>query len=217
MSLNGPWTLSRIEETSADLVEPVRHHMAALCGRPEEHARFLNTLSLLEHIGSRKILTSQSRGPLDCETLKHLAEEARHAFFFKRTAERVAGRPLDYSDDDAVMPASARMYFGRLDAGVNRMLADEVPVEVPYLYVSMIVELRAIWTYRLYNDVLLNSGLNISLKGLLAEEELHLPQMADRLAELGEDIEATVPAFAHLEDGLFRGLWRSLAILPTVH
>ncbi len=217
MSLNGPWTLSRIEETSADLVEPVRHHMAALCSRPEEHARFLNTLSLLEHIGSRKILTSQSRGPLDCETLKHLAEEARHAFFFKRTAERVAGRPLDYSDDDAVMPASARMYFGRLDAGVNRMLADEVPVEVPYLYVSMIVELRAIWAYRLYNDVLLNSGLNISLKSLLAEEELHLPQMADRLAELGEDIEATVPAFAHLEDGLFRGLWRSLAILPTVH
>lgn len=217
MSLNGPWTLSRIEKTSADLVEPVRHHLAALCGRPEEHARFLNTLSLLEHIGSRKILTSQSRGPLDCETLKHLAEEARHAFFFKRTAERVAGRPLDYSDGDAVMPASARMYFGRLDAGINRMLADEVPVEVPYLYVSMVVELRAIWAYRLYNDVLLDSGLNISLKGLLAEEELHLPQMAERLVVLGEDLDVTVPAFARLEDALFRGLWRSLAILPTVH
>lgn len=217
MSLNGPWTLSRIEESSADLVEPVRRHLAALCGRPEEHARFLNTLSLLEHIGSRKILTSQSRGPLDCEILKHLAEEARHAFFFKRTAERVAGRPLDYSDSDAVMPSSARMYFGRLDAGVNRMLADEVTVEVPYLYVSMIVELRAIWTYRLYHDVLVESGLNISLKGLLAEEELHLPQMADRLAELGEDLDATVPALARLEDSLFRGLWRSLAVLPTVH
>ncbi|MBL8660661.1 MAG: hypothetical protein JNM75_13000 [Rhodospirillales bacterium] len=217
MSLNGPWTLSRIEKTSADLVEPVRHHLTALCGRPEEHARFLNTLSLLEHIGSRKILTSQSRGPLDCETLKHLAEEARHAFFFKRTAERVAGRPLDYSDGDAVMPAAARMYFGRLDAGINRMLADEIPVEVPYLYVSMVVELRAIWAYRLYNDVLVDSGLNISLKGLLAEEELHLPQMAERLVALGEDLDATVPAFARLEDALFRGLWRSLAVLPTVH
>lgn len=217
MSLNGPWTLSRIEETSADLVEPVRRHLVALCSRPEEHARFLNTLSLLEHIGSRKILTSQSRGPLDCETLKHLAEEARHAFFFKRTAERVAGRPLDYSNGDAVMPASARMYFGRLDVGVNRMLAEEVSVEVPYLYVSMIVELRAIWTYRLYHEVLIDGGLNISLKSLLAEEELHLPQMADRLAELGEDLGATVPALARLEDGLFRGLWRSLAILPTVH
>jgi len=217
MSLNGPWTLSRIEETSADLVDPVRTHLSALCARPDEHARFLNTLSLLEHIGSRKILTSQSGGPLDCETLKHLAEEARHAFFFKRTAERVAGRPLDYSNVDAVMPASARMYFGRLDAGVNRMLPDEVSVEVPYLYVSMIVELRAIWTYRLYQDVLNENGQNISLRSLLAEEELHLPQMADRLTELGADLEATVPVLARLEDGLFRGLWRSLAVLPTVH
>jgi hypothetical protein len=211
MSLNGPWSLSRIEENSADLVEPVRRHLVALCGRPDEHARFLNTLSLLEHIGSRKILTSQSRGPLDCETLKHLAEEARHAFFFKRAAERVAGRALDYSPADAAVPASARMYFGRLDAEISRTLGNAVSVEVPYLYVSMIVELRAIWTYRLYHDVLSKSGMTISLKSLLAEEELHLPQMAERLVHLGEDLAASVPAFAHLEDGLFRGLWRALA------
>ncbi len=217
MSLNGPWTLSGIEQTSADLVEPVRRHLATLCQRPEEHARFLNTLSLLEHIGSRKILTSQSRGPLDCETLKHLAEEARHAFFFKRTAEKVAKRTLDYSDTDAVTPASARMYFGRLDAAVNNALGIDVSAEIPYLYVSMIVELRAIWTYRLYHEVLKESGLNISLKGLLAEEELHLPQMADRLSRLGEDVGEKVPAFARCEDTLFRGLWRSLANLPTLH
>lgn len=217
MSSNGPWTLSGIERQSADLIDPVRRHLATLCHRPEEHARFLNTLSLLEHIGSRKIMTSQTHGPLQCETLKHLAEEARHAFFFKRTAEKVAGRTLDYSDADAMMPSSARMYFGRLDASVSRALEADVSAEVPYLYVSMIVELRAIWAYRLYHEVLSESGLNISLKGLLAEEELHLPQMADRLAALGEDVEARVPEFSRLEDGLFRGLWKALTNVPTLH
>jgi hypothetical protein len=217
MSSNGPWTLSGIERQSADLVEPVRRHLATLCHRPGEHARFLNTLSLLEHIGSRKIMTSQTHGPVSCETLKHLAEEARHAFFFKRAAEKMAGRTLDYSDTDAMMPASARMYFGRLDASVSRALDADVSAEVPYLYVSMIVELRAIWAYRLYHDVLSESSLNLSLRGLLAEEELHLPQMAERLAALGEDVDVRVPEFSKLEDGLFRGLWKALTNVPTLH
>lgn len=210
MSSPNPWTISGIEQASADLAVRVRAHLKALCGTPDEHARFLNMLALMEHIGSRKIVGSQSRGPLDCETLKHLAEEARHAFFFKRAAEKIAGRPMDFSTENTVAAGPAKMYFGRLDSGISRALGDDVAVEVPYLYVSMIIELRAIWAYRMYHEVLTEEGATLSLKSVVAEELLHLPEMAERLAALGEPIEDRVPGFARLEDSLFRGLWRAV-------
>ena len=64
MSSTTAWPLSEIEASSADLVEPVRRRLAWWVERPFEHARFLNTLALMEHIGSRKIMVSQTRGPL---------------------------------------------------------------------------------------------------------------------------------------------------------
>lgn len=210
MSSMPPSMLSRVDAASADLAGPVRRQLRSWCDRPAEHARFLNTLSLLEHIGSRKIMVSQTRGPLSCEVLKHLSEEARHAFFFKRLAEKVAARPLDFSPANTLGLGAAQMYFGRLDASINRLLQPIDDAEKPYLYVSMIIELRAIWAYRLYHQALAEAGTGLSLKSILAEEELHLPQMADRLVELGEDIDSRLDAFVPLEDTLFRRLWNAL-------
>jgi hypothetical protein len=207
MSSTTAWPLSEIEASSADLVEPVRRRLAWWVERPAEHARFLNTLALMEHIGSRKIMVSQTRGPLGQDILKHLAEETRHAYFFKRAAESLARRPLRFDDTDAIRPASARMYFGRLDATIDDALGANAHVEVPYLYVSLIIELRAIWFYRLYQDVLSERGANLSLKSVLAEEELHLEQMTRRLRDLGAAPEARVPGFTRIEDRLFRHFW----------
>lgn len=207
MSSTTAWPLSETEASSADLVEPVRRRLAWWVERPKEHARFLNTLSMMEHIGSRKIMVSQSEGPLGREILKHLAEETRHAFFFKKAAETLARRTLEYDTAETLCPASARMYFGRLDAGIAQSLGPDVDVEVPYLYVSLTVELRAIWTYRLYQEALAAHSGNLSLKSILAEEELHLTQMLKRLKALRADPERQTPAFARLEDRLFRTLW----------
>ena len=44
------------------------------------------------------------------------------------------------------------MYFGRLDASIASALGPDAHHEVPYLYVSLTIELRAIWTYRLYQQ-----------------------------------------------------------------
>ena len=89
---------------------------------------------------------------------------------------------------------------------------------MPYLYVSLIIELRAIWTYRLYHEVLSERSAGLSLKSVLAEEELHLEQMTRRLRELGAEPEARVPGFARIENRLFRKLWAGLdggcGILP---
>lgn len=216
MSSTTAWPLCEIEASSGDLVEPVRRRLVWWVERPGEHARFLNMLALMEHIGSRKIMASQTRGPLGQEILKHLSEETRHAYFFKRAAENVARRALQFDEMDAIRPASARMYFGRLDATIKNALGANSKIEVPYLYVSLIIELRAIWTYRLYQDVLSERGLGLSLKSVLAEEELHLEQMLARLRELGAQPEVRVPGFARIEDRLFRRLWAGLDGTSTI-
>src|SRR5512147_1453378 len=204
MSSTTAWPLCEIEASSADLVEPVRRRLAWRVERPAEHARFLNTLALMEHIGSRKIMASQTRGPLGQDILKHLSEETRHAYFFKRAAENLARRILGFDGLDAIRPDAARMYMGRLDASITKALGRGVHVEVPYLYVSLVIELRAVWFYSLYHEVLSEQSTGLSLRSVLAEEELHLEQMLGRLRELGADPEARVPGFARIEDRLFR-------------
>lgn len=173
--------------------------------------RFLNMLSLMEHIGSRKIMLSQMSGLLDVETLKHLAEETRHAFFFKHHAERLAGRPLDgYHRDETLCREAAAMYIGRLDAEVKRNIAAPSFSETLYKWVSLIIELRANWVYGLYQEELVKAGNSVSLKGVIAEEVQHLDAMASQLQE--DDLAWTV-ALARLtavESKLFQRLWSQL-------
>ena len=136
--------LSAFEERNLPLVDGVRAHLAGFAADAVLHARFLNMLSLLEHVGSRKIMTCRAMRAPGLELLKHLTEESRHAFFFKRAAEALAGRALDYGPADTIAPAGAKFYMERLDAEITGTLGDAA-TELPYLYMSLIVELRATW------------------------------------------------------------------------
>jgi hypothetical protein len=104
---------------------PVRAFLAGLVQDSKNHAKFLNMLAMLEHMGSRKIMVSQMNRPegLDQDTLQHLAEEARHAYFFKRHAERINGGEMKgWNDENTCARVPALMYFGRMDAGITRKL-----------------------------------------------------------------------------------------------
>ncbi len=216
MSLANRSALSRLEDKSADLVRPVRDRLEAICIDAALHARFLNMLSLLEHIGSRKIMASQSPNNPGRDTLKHLAEETRHAFFFKRAAEKTAGRELDYEFSNMIAGANAHMYMGRLDAHIADALGAHAPAQAAYLYMSLIVELRAVWFYQLYQGVRAPQGVPaphgapVNLNSVLAEEELHLSEMQTRLAEIDRDMETRLAAFAGFEDSRFRVLWNAV-------
>ena len=188
------------------MVAPVRARLAFLCGEISLHARFLNMLSLLEHIGSRKIMACRAMTEPGHDILKHLAEETRHAFFFKRIAEKLARRPLDYSHPNTMAGASARSYMGRLDAEIARVLAGGASV-LPYLYMSLMVELRAVWTYRLYQTVLAEENTGVTLKSILAEEELHLSGMLARLTHMDSNVATRIALFSKFEEARFRSLW----------
>jgi hypothetical protein len=190
---------------SPAISEPrLRAFLARVCAGPELHCRFLNTLSLLEHIGARKIMATQtSDGALRGDTLRHIAEEARHAWFFKRQAEAVAGHALSYDDATIMAGPQARAYMARLDAYVARAVRGASA----YLYMSLVIELRAVWFYRIYQDVLTASGKTIKLGGLLAEEDRHLEEMQGQLSALGED---RLGDFTAYEEILFQNFLAAL-------
>jgi hypothetical protein len=189
--------LARFAANNDDLVARTRALLESIVAEPKRHARMLNTLSLLEHMGSHKIMATQHSAAIDQPTLKHVAEEAHHAFFMKRQAEKTAERALEYVADDLLAPSSARMYFQRLEGATVRALGERRSARAAYLYMSMIVEFRALWFYGLYEQALKRARHALSLKRVLGEEQAHLGEMADRLEagrELDYDRAATVLA-----------------------
>lgn len=199
-ALISPWTASGMREKNGAYEAPVREFLEQIVREPARHALFMNMLSMLEHMGSRKIMLSQMNRTLTEETLSHLSEEARHAYFFKRHAERIGGQKLDgFTDENTMCRIPAAMYFGRLDAGISKEVGDCDA----YQWVSLVIELRACWLYEIYQDVLERSGVALSLKALLAEEDQHL---ADMFAQCGERYE-TLEKLSSYETELFAKFW----------
>lgn len=183
--------------------------LARLLADAGSHARFMNTLALLEHMGSRRILLTQTGDDLDTEVLAHLAEEARHAWFFRRQAERLAaGLPAE-PDAGRLAPAAARMYFRRLEALATRGLRRGG--RLAYLYTSLLIELRAVWFYRLYQQALATAAMPWSLSGLLQEEDRHLADMLQQLAAADPARDARLAAMIRTESVLYRRLFGALA------
>jgi len=198
-----PWTASGMTENNRQYEGRVRSFLTTIVEDKPRHALFLNMLAMLEHLGSRKIMISQMDKVMTQDTLQHLSEEARHAYFFKRNAERVAGRSLDgWNDENTMCRIPAAMYFGRLDAGITK----KVGADNAYGWVSLIIELRACWLYAIYQDVLEVSSDHMSLKSLLAEEDKHLAEMFEMC---GEDYDTLKALSAH-ETDLFIKLWSHL-------
>lgn len=203
-------TLSRFERSNDALVLQTRSLLNRIVSEASLHARFVNTLSMLEHLGSHKILATQHGAAIDQATLKHVAEEAHHAFFMKRQAEKEAQRPLEYTAADLLAPAAARMYFQRLEAAMVRALKRQRSARAAYLYMSMIVEFRALWLYRLYEQTLKRVDHAMSLKRVLGEEQAHLLDMAHRLEAAAELSDARVAAFLERERALYERLLGAL-------
>jgi hypothetical protein len=148
-------------------------------------ARFFNTLSFLEHIGSRKILACKI--DFGEEQLRHAAEETRHALRFKEMSRTLLPDMYDdYSAHSLLGGNAAYFYFQRLDVMVRALLQHKTSLQLPmvsYLLVTYIVETRAASLYPKLQDFIEEHHLPISLKGIIAEENRHL-----------DDIEASMKA-----------------------
>jgi len=185
--------------------------LTALPSQPDLHSRFVNTLSMLEHIGSVKIARTQAGTAITEEILQHLAEETRHAQILKRIARRIGGDAVaDYADGRILAGPAARGYFARIDAGVRAFTRERFPVAVrpaaAYLLVTLLVELRASWLYPVYQCVLEGAGAGFSVRSIIGEEERHLADIIEGMEAIGITERHGVGELVEHESGLFARL-----------
>ena len=145
------------------------------------HARWLNTLSFLEHIGSRKLLKSQNSQKITFTLLQHISEEARHALFFKSLIKKVYDKPgfcSDFANEYLLTGPAAEDYFQNLDHKAQEELQrnPDMPLQkfLNYLYTTWMIEERACFVYKIYNQILQNKKMNFNLNFVLQEEDHHL-------------------------------------------
>jgi hypothetical protein len=190
--------------------------LEALSRDPARHARFLNTLSLLEYIGVRKILKSQPAAGLTAEMLEHILEEARHAAILKRLALRVGGPAMaDYAAPALLCGEEARRYIQTLDRGAELDLKETgfpaaAAPPVNYLYTTLLIEERAGRVYPVYEPVLAAIGLGGVVAGIVREEEGHLSAVSRRLVREDPGHPTRLERLRRTERRAFAALWRAL-------
>jgi rubrerythrin len=155
------------------------------------HAMWLNTLSMMENTGSRKISASEHKTKTTLITLKHAAEEARHAFYLKKQIGKLGYEDIfkNYEPVSILGAVESIQYLQRLDIDLCRYLKNEFRLEGErltygaYLLVTYAIELRAADLYPAYQDVLTKINSKSNVKSIIAEEENHLEEMLTQMKD----------------------------------
>lgn len=152
--------------------ERLRKTLADISSDPALEARWLNTVSLLEFIGARKISRTVADRHPSVEVLEHLADETRHALAFKRLAAEVGG-------DNAsgyLCPKEAATYIQSLDRALSEWSQGVIgkhDEQVSYLLTTTLIERRAMILYPLYRAASSQSVVREELRRVIAEEQGH--------------------------------------------
>jgi rubrerythrin len=152
-----------------------------LVGQREIHARFVNTLSLLEYIGARKILKSQEAQSLSMQILAHATEELRHAQILKGLALQLSEGVLDnYTDEQLLCSREARAYLHAVDGACAESLGER-DSRKNYTMTTLLVEERAMKIYPEYERILKVHHINNAVRSIIKDEDKHLSEMQEEL------------------------------------
>jgi hypothetical protein len=182
------------------------------------HAQWLNTLSLMENTGARKISASEDPLTVTYIILKHAAEEHRHAFYLKKQIEKT-GLSLcpTYAPEYLLAPGFSKYYLDQLDIEVCRYLKKELGLTgkdlrfAAYLLVTYAIEVRADELYPVYQDALDDAGSKINVKSIILEEEGHLEEMISQLKKFSAEWEMHAAKAVEFETRLFSDWVKALA------
>jgi len=183
------------------------------------HARFLNTLSLMENTGARKISASEHKTKVSFLMLKHACEEARHAFYLKKQISKVATIAdfPSYEKKFLIAPFASYTYLHSLDIQVCRYLKNTLTLQsdllkyAAYLLVTYSIEMRADELYPIYQNALDEAKSKVSVKSIIVEEEGHLAEMIDQLKAFSPEWEIHAEKAVYLEKQLFENWTLALA------
>ena len=162
--------------------------LAQIVNHPELHAKWLNSLSMMENCGARKISAGEDSRKVDLIVLKHAAEEARHAYFLKSQIRKTGYEGCEtYQSHELMAPIESFQYLHRLDVAISRYLKSKFGFEgaelkyASYLLVTYAIEVRADDLYPVYEEVLKENGGKISVRMIIVEEEGHLEEMIKQM------------------------------------
>ncbi|QJD97821.1 hypothetical protein HH214_19035 [Mucilaginibacter robiniae] len=174
------------------------------------HARWLNTLSLMENTGARKISASEDPTTVTYIILKHAAEEHRHAFYLKKQIDKLETVACPtYAPDFLLAASQSKRYLNQLDINVCRYLKDKLDLSgkelrfAAYLLVTYAIEVRADELYPVYQDVLSAAGSKVNVKSIILEEEGHLEEMINQLQHFSADWQVHADKAVAIEARLF--------------
>lgn len=188
-----------------------------IVSQPELHAKWLNTLSMMENSGARKIKNCEHPIFVNEVILKHAAEEARHAYYLKKQIQKIeAGACPTYEQQYLLAPQFSYYYLDVLDVKVCKYLkakygyTNDKLKYAAYLLVTYAIEVRADELYPVYQNVLTAENSKVNVKSIIAEEENHLKEMREQLHTFSPDWEQMCEDVCAMEDKLFMSWYNEL-------
>src|SRR5882672_591608 len=146
----------------------------ALTSSPNAELEWIDLLSPLEYVGCRKIVKSIGFEPVSLEVLRHVSEEASHAYLLKAVVEE--GGIIGRSWREGRFAEAGWGYFQNLDRRISALPGAD---GLRYPAVSWAIERRVLVVYPAYLKVTRNESLKKALRRILAQEERHGAQFAE--------------------------------------
>jgi hypothetical protein len=172
--------------------------------KPSIHARMVNTFSMLEYIGTRKILKSQDAPSMTLSLLAHIQEEIRHAQMLKKLALDLShGELTTYSEDHLFCGKEAREYFQTIDLESKKTLQESKTFQ-NYLLTTFLIEERAKKLYPVYERALETSGYAPVIRAILRDEENHLREVSEELKIPQENTSSLILGLREVEGTAFQ-------------
>ena len=174
------------------------------------HAKWLNTLSMMENSGARKISASEHPTKVNLIILKHAAEEARHAYYLKKQLSKLNHTGCeDYTYKNLLAPTQSYQYLHRLDTTLSRYIQEKLNLSgyelryAAYLLVTYAIEVRADSLYEIYQNELKSANSKVTVKSIITEEIGHLEEMTKQLIEFSDNWTEYANFAIELEQELF--------------
>ena len=179
----------------------------------DTHAKWLNSLSMMENTGARKISKYEHPVHTGIIVLKHAAEEARHAYYLKKQIGKLSEDACpDYSYPYLLAPVESHHYLNLLDVEACRYLKNKLKLEGralkhgAYLLVTYAIEVRADMLYGVYQEALTKYDSKVNVKSIILEEEGHLAEMQRMLEVFHPQWESLAADMCAVENKLFN-IW----------
>ncbi|MDH4261573.1 MAG: hypothetical protein OEV78_00850 [Spirochaetia bacterium] len=199
-----------IENPLNQMNERLEKVLTKIIADHNSHAKWINLLSYLEFIGSRKIFKTQKNGFISEELLKHASDEARHALILKQMIGKITeNENFQYYDSKYMINAySGFRYIQNLDSMVKKQLLKISAFKedfsyMCYVYVSYVIEVRANWLYAIYSGLLSKTGSNVNVSAIISDEVRHLDDMTCEIGKLDPNSESNIVYFLNKEGLLF--------------